>query len=273
MARKSDPLVVAFSDLHVGSTVALCHPQGIALEDGGRYMPNPAQLWIWDRWIELWGIIKTEKKRRPVIGIMNGEFVDGKHHETSQLASASPEIMAGAALDVMSVVMPCLSMLYVTRGTEAHSGAGAASDYAIARELGAIVDPTSGMNAAYQWRIDVNGVIIDAAHHVSGGARLSSRGNGIRAEMIDSIVSGDAPDVMIRSHVHNYSDTGMNFWPRQAFVTPAWQLKTAFGHRITRVRTQNVGCVLVDIEDGQALPIRPILYSVPKAAPHIAVVK
>lgn len=270
---KLGPLVVAFSDLHIGSTVALCHPDGIALEDGGRYQPNIAQLWLWDRWIEFWSIIKHERKKRPVIGIMNGEFVDGLHHDSTQLASTSPEIMASAVFDVMSIAMPAFSCLYVTRGTEAHSGKGAASDYAIARELGAVRDPESGMSAAYQWRIDVGGVVFDAAHHVGGGSRVSVRGNGIRAEMVDMLSAGDAPDVIIRSHVHNYSDTGMNFWPRQGFVTPAWQLKTAFAHRITRMRNQNVGGVLIEIEDGKALPIRPILYSVPIAPPHKAQLK
>lgn len=270
---KPGPLIVAFSDLHVGSTVALCHPDGIALEDGGRYTPNIAQQWLWQRWLEFWQIVRVERKRRPVIGVMNGEFVDGKHHDSTQLASASPEIMASAALDVMAVAMPALSALYVTRGTEAHSGHGAASDYAIARELGAVKDPTTGMSAAYQWRIDIAGAVIDAAHHVSGGSRVSSRGNGIRAEMIDMLATGDAPDVLIRSHVHSYSDTGRNFWPRQAFVTPAWQLKTAYGHRVTRLRSQAVGGVLVEIEDGKPLPIWPVLYSVPLPSPHKAVLK
>ena len=270
---KPGPLVVCFSDLHVGSTVALCPPGGIALEDGGRYMPNPAQVWIWQQWAGFWDSIRVQRKRRPVVGIMNGEFVDGRHHETTQLASSSPEIMAGAALEVMAVAMPALSTLYVTRGTEAHAGHGAASDYNIARELGAVIDPITGMRAAYQWRINIGGVIFDAAHHVSGSARATGRGNGIRAEMLDSILSGDAPDVIVRSHVHTYSDTGRNFWPRQAFVTPAWQLKTAFAHRVTRVRPQVVGAVVVEIEDGKAQPALPYLFRVPVAKPHQAVLR
>lgn len=270
---KPGPLVVCFSDLHVGSTVALCHPHGIVLEDGGRYMPNAAQEWLWRQWTEFWAMIRRERRRRPVVGIMNGEFVDGRHHDSTQLASAAPEIMAMAALDVMGIVMPALSALYVTRGTEAHSGHGAASDYNIARELGATIDPESGMRAAYQWRIDVDGVLFDAAHHVGGGGRLATRANGIRSEMLDAILANDAPDVMVRSHVHNYSDTGRNFWPRQAFVTPAWQLKTAFAHRVTRVRPSAVGAVVVEIEDHKALPIRPYLFPVPLAPTHRFVVR
>lgn len=270
---KLGPLVVAFSDLHVGSTVALCPPNGIALEDGGRYQPNRAQQWIWDKWLEFWSIVKRERKRRPVVAIMNGEFIDGKHHDSTQLVSASPEVMASAVFDVMVPVMTAISKLYVTRGTEAHSGHGAASDFAIARELGAVRDPDSGMCAAYHWRIDVSGVTFDAAHHVGGGSRMTTRGNGIRAEMVDMLACGDAPDVMIRSHIHNYADTGRNFWPRQAFVTPAWQLKTAFAHRVTRLRMQTVGGVFIEIEDGKALPIRPILYTVPLAPAHKVTLK
>lgn len=270
---KPGPLVVAFSDLHVGSTVALCPPGGILLEDGGRYMPNRAQEWLWSRWKDFWALIRAERRKRPVVGIMNGEFVDGRHHDSTQLASASPEIMASAALEVMEPAMPALSVLYVTRGTEAHSGHGAASDYAIGRELGAVRDPATGMSAAYQWRIDVGGVTFDAAHHVGGGARVSTRGNGVRAELVDMLAAGDAPDVLIRSHVHNYADTGRNFWPRQGFVTPAWQLKTAYGHRVTRLRQQTVGGVLVEVENGKALPIRPIMYNVPIAPAHKTILR
>lgn len=270
MSRKR-VLLAAVSDLHVGSTVALCPPNGIALEDGGRYAPNTAQLWIWEQWIKFRDVLATYKRGGwKVVLIVNGEFVDGLHHESTQLTSNSVEIMAGAAIEVMMPLVRESHVLYATRGTEAHSGKGAAADYAIARELGAVRDPDSGMCAAYQWRIDVGGVLVDAAHHVSGGSRMTTKGNNVRAEMQDAILAGCAPDIMIRSHVHTYADTGRMFWPRQAVVTPAWQLKTAFTHRVTRLPSKEVGGVVFELEDGKAGMVKPITFQVPARAAHVA---
>lgn len=271
MTHKRRILLAAVSDLHVGSTVAICPPSGIALEDGGRYTPNVAQVWIWDQWMRYRAVLAGYKRSGwKVVLIVNGEFIDGLHHESSQLAANSPEIMASAAVEVMMPMVNTCDVLYVTRGTEAHSGKGAASDYAIARELGAVRDPDSGQCAAYQWRIDVGGVIVDAAHHVTGGSRMTTRGNNIRAEMQDALLANVAPDIMIRSHVHTYADTGRMFWPRQGVVTPAWQLKTAFTHRVTRLPAREVGGVVFEIENGQAGMVKPITFAVPRAAAHVA---
>ena len=270
MSRKRVLLAVV-SDLHVGSTVAICPPGGIALEDGGRYQPNVAQVWIWDQWLRYRDILAGYRKAGwKVVLLVNGEFVDGLHHESTQLATNSPEIMAAAAIEVMMPLVNASDVLYATRGTEAHSGKGAASDFAIARELGAVIDPDSGQCAAYQWKIDVGGVIVDAAHHVSGGTRMTTRGNNIRAEMQDAILAGCAPDIMIRSHVHNYADTGRMFWPKQACVTPAWQLKSAFAHRVTRLPAREVGGVVFEIEDGKAGMVKPITFQVPARPAHVA---
>lgn len=264
-------LLAVVSDLHVGSTVALCPPGGIALEDGGRYTPNVAQVWIWDQWIRYRDILAGYRRGGwKIVLLVNGEFIDGLHHESSQLAANSPEIMAAAAVEVMMPMVNTCDALYVTRGTEAHSGHGAASDFAIARELGAVRDPDSGQCAAYQWRIDVGGVVVDAAHHVTGGSRMTTRGNNIRAEMQDAILAGCPPDIMIRSHVHTYADTGRMFWPRQACVTPAWQLKTAFAHRVTRLPAREVGGVVFEIEGGAAGMVKPITFRVPERAAHVA---
>lgn len=271
MTTKRRILLAAVSDLHVGSTVAICPPGGIALEDGGRYQPNVAQVWIWDQWLRYRAVLAGYRKAGwKVVLLVNGEFIDGLHHESSQLAANSPEIMASAALEVVMPLVKEAHTLYVTRGTEAHSGKGAAADYAIARELGAVVDASTGMSAAYQWRIDVGGVIVDAAHHVTGGVRMTTRGNNIRAEMQDAILAGCAPDIMIRSHVHNYADTGRMFWPRQGIVTPAWKLKDSFSHRITRLPAREVGGVVVEIENGAASMVKPITFQVPQQAAHVA---
>ena len=36
------------SDLHCGSTLGLCPPEGVQLDDGGQYLPSAAQKALWD---------------------------------------------------------------------------------------------------------------------------------------------------------------------------------------------------------------------------------
>ena len=60
------------------------------------------------------------------------------------------------------------------------------------------------------------------------------------------------------------------FWPKQACVTPAWQLKTAFTHRVTRLPAKEVGGVVFEIENGVAGMVKPITFKVPQQAAHVA---
>lgn len=254
--------------MHVGSTVALCPPR-VALEDGGEYRPNLAQRWVWDRWLEFWRIVAQYKRDGwRIICVVNGECIDGRHHETSQLASQSPEIQAVAALEALAVPLPLVSEWLVTRGTEAHSGKGAASDYSIARELGARVDTATGTHAAYHWLFDVGGVVFDAAHHTSGGVRPAAL--ELDRMTIDADqgrkVGGIMPDVIIRSHIHKEDEKWRN--GRYSVVTPAWALKSAFAHRLTRSRSASVGGLLVEVQRGTFNP-RLITFQVPITAPSL----
>jgi hypothetical protein len=35
------------ANLHINSTTGLCPPDGIELDDGGRYLPSKPQRWLW----------------------------------------------------------------------------------------------------------------------------------------------------------------------------------------------------------------------------------
>lgn len=276
MSKSPPPVIVAVvSDLHVGSSFGLCPPNGINLEDGGLYVPNVAQRWIWDNWADFWDNVKRRKKetRGHCVVVVNGEFIDGLHHETTQLASASPDIMRGGAVECMRPVMPLMDELYVTIGTPAHSGAGGASDYAVARELGARQYPHTGRHAAYQWLLDVNGVLMDFAHHVSGSGVPWSKGNNIRREVMSMMADADGhakpPDIVVRSHVHQFADTGRNF-DTYGVVTPAWQLKTEYAHRVTRQRNVKVGGLVFEVRGPSSWSMTPHLYRVPSENPHRA---
>lgn len=261
---RSPIVVVPVGDLHVGSSVALCPPGGVQLEDGGHYLPNDAQKWLHARWSDMLARIRDLRKRRfHVIVVSLGEFIDGRHHETTQLLSQTPEIQAAAALDVMQPLAALANELYVLRGTEAHSGKGAAADFAIGRELGARRDPSTGMHAFYHLLLDVAGVHLDVAHHIGGGgddARIY--GNAIRRETAAMLMERPDTHIVLRGHVHRFADTGLAFPTAWGAVVPAWQLKTAFTHRVTRREYFSVGTWLVHINNKQWETER-LMWSVP----------
>lgn len=262
---RSPVVVVPVGDLHVGSSVALCPLQGVQLEDGGRYMPNDAQRWLWARWMDLVARVRELRRRRyHVVVVSLGEFVDGRHHETTQLLSQAPEIQAAAALDVMQPLMSLAHELYVVRGTEAHSGKGAASDYAIGRELGARRDPSTGMAAWYHLLLTVAGVHFDVAHHAPGGGddpRLY--GGAIRRETAAMLMERPDTHIVLRGHVHRFADTGHAYPTAWGAVVPAWQLKTAFTHRVTRREYFSVGTWLIEIQREGEWQTEKLMWTVP----------
>ena len=56
-------IVVCAGDIHCGSTVGLCPPEGLELDDGGMYEPNKSQRWLWDNWEKAWAVIKSVKRK------------------------------------------------------------------------------------------------------------------------------------------------------------------------------------------------------------------
>ncbi len=264
-------IVAVVSDLHVGSTVGLCSPDGIALEDGGRYMPNDLQLWIWAQWLDYWKEVKAWAGKSKIIVVVNGEFIEGNHHGTTQIASPSPEAMTSAAIEVFRTPYNLAHQLYVLKGTAAHVRAGGADDEIVARELGAVRDAQSGKTARYHLTLDVWNTRFDFNHHIGGSARAWTRGNNIRAEVVDSLAGGSPPQVVIRSHVHNYTDTGRTFQNIVGIVTPAWQLLTEHGHKVVRKPNAAVGGVIFEVVKGRPMPhFEPFLRTIQQVQPHRA---
>jgi hypothetical protein len=258
--------VAVVSDLHIGSTIALCPPDGIALEDGGTYQPSQVQKWIWAKWVQYWADVKQAVGMSPLIVVVNGEFVDGNHHQTSQIATPSESQMVDAAINVMSKPATMAKELYVTIGTRVHSGAGGGFDHLIAKELGARVDPETGRSAFYHLPLQIKNTLFDFAHHISGSTRETGAGTNIKSECIDVRLETHGrrcPDVVVRSHVHNCVDTGINVRGMYGIVTPAWQLASEHTNRIKRQIQRKVGGLLFEVTANKWEMHKPLIYELP----------
>ena len=250
------------SDLHVGSTVALCPPEGIGLEDGGRYIPSKAQEWVYERWVSFWEDFWRTSPKWPHVVVMNGEAIDGDHHQTTQIVGSNILMMEEAATKLLRPIRERCDYFFVTKGTPAHASPGGRSDERVARELEAEKDPDTRQSAFYHLSLMLAGVAFDIAHHVGNDGRPWTRGTAIRSEvaihMNECAENRLRPaDVLIRGHVHKVTDTGVNF-PTYGIVSPAWQLKTEFVHRISRNRVASVGGLIFVLENGQWSPRPPV---------------
>src|SRR5690554_3562020 len=96
--------VVCVSDLHCGSTVAVCPPT-LHLDDGGEYHASDAQRWLWQLWREFWERVERERDRddADLYVVYNGDLVDGDHHNTPQIMSRNPVAQAMALSATLEV--------------------------------------------------------------------------------------------------------------------------------------------------------------------------
>lgn len=235
--------LVVISDLHIGSTLALC-PDMTELADGSHYLPNPVQAWIWEQWIAFRCHLKERLHGRRWGLVINGDLIDGVHHKTKEVIHPDVGIQVKTAIEVLEPVAKDAAYTYVVRGTESHVGT---SETAIGRAIGAM---TAGKeHSAHHWLIDVNGCLVSAKHHIGSTARTWTRATALGASLANERLEAlnarrDIPNVLLRAHRHVpglYKDpSGM------LIVTPAWQALTSYGWKVVPDAVPWVGGVILD---------------------------
>lgn len=261
-----DVLVVE-QDFHGGSNIAICHPDGIELDDGGYYTPSRAQTWLWDRremlLRDVRRIIDREKPDR-VVYALNGDMVDGNHHGTPQIVSPLESMHVRIAHKVitrgMELVQPC--EVHMTRGTQAHVGKAATLEEGLARVLREegypmVEDPDTGQVTSYHRRYMLGGLLIDQRHHGRMGQRAHTRGPYMRwyaqdIELEHRLDGERPPDLALRAHNHTYGDSFRDHrWITRVVAGPCWQLATEYSHRRAYESLPSIGLYVVVIRDGR----------------------
>lgn len=75
-----------------------------------------------------------------------------------------------------------------------------------------------------------------------------------------------APDLAIRSHYHQWVDT-YDAYPTRVIQTLAWQLKTAYVHKVAAESLAEVGGAIVTIRDGVIEHIEKVMFPVKRPDP------
>lgn len=272
----SSVVIAVTSDQHCGSTVALS-PAEIDLDDGGQYKASKAQNWLFQNWRDLWERVEKvrDREKAKLYQVFNGDLVDGDHHGTTQILSGNSAVQAHVVSECMKVPLSLgADKMWFIRGTESHVGKSANSEEKIAdglrRDKRPIVrDTVTGTSSHWHAKMEIQGVRFDFAHHGRMGQRPWTRINivaNLAAEIFyeHSAREEPYPHIAVRSHLHRYADTGAAH-PVRVIQTPAWQLHTAFTHRVVTESMADIGGVIIVVKDGKA-SVEPVLFK-PKAVP------
>jgi len=246
--------LLVISDLHVGSTLGLLPPEGATLDDGGKYLPNAAQTWLWLRYTEYGEEVRRRIKRGDrVIGVVNGDAVDCNSRTTQLWSSNDVDIVRAATAVLKPLRDLCRDGFFIVRGTELHTRPSGQLEEAVAQALDATRWPaTSDVRSLFYLPLVLGDYRFDLAHHGRTGRQVWTRMNaagGAAVELTLEYLARGAvpPQVAIRSHTHLYSDSGQNY-PVRMITTPGWQLQTAYGHRIAPGRLPDIGGLICTVD-------------------------
>jgi UDP-2,3-diacylglucosamine pyrophosphatase LpxH len=239
--------IVFVSDTHFGSSAALS--QIHQLDDGGYYRPSDHQKKLYRLWMGFWEYAYKTIKKDPWVLVHVGDIVDGAHHRTTQLSTGNLTIQSRLAIDMMMPHVTRANKYFQIRGTEAHSAPSCEQEEMIAATLGAERDPDAGNYSHWMLWLKFGGKLINVAHHLGVTTSSAYESSALMRETVASFTeSGQhkfrAPDILVRGHTHRFLYMrGSGPW--DSIKLPAWQLKTAFTHRIDRMRGPNIGGVIL----------------------------
>ena len=268
--------IITISDLHVGSTVGIC-PERVKTVDSGTYLPNKYQRTLLKYWRHFWTLFVPDitKGADKVILVINGDIIDGVHHNTVNILANSWAVQEYAAIELLKGIHKLCPVkiddIYVVKGTETHVGPNGESEDRIADAIGANANG-DGEVAAYQRWIDVDNVLFQFAHHIG---TTSSAASNVRtnAELVSAMVEAaqwgqKIPHVIVRSHRHRFIEVPIpSVHGRiRCVITPGWQVRTPFTERIDRMRMPHIGGVGFLVQDDRCQVIEKI-YPLPGPKP------
>lgn len=251
--------IVIISDLHAGCRMALCPPEGAALDGGGRYVCSALQLKLWAIWRDFWDVwVPAATKGEDFAVVANGDLVDGVHHNSTTQISHDLEDQADISYALLAPVVDlCKGKFYCVRGTDAHVGQSGVDEEKLAKRLGAVKSDTGNRSRFELW-LKMEKRLIHFAHHIGSSGSAAYETSAVMRELAEMYADSarwgnQVPDIIVRSHRHRHIEVRV---PTKngygiAFVTPGWQLRTPFSYRIPggRVAMPQIGGSLIRYGD------------------------
>jgi hypothetical protein len=253
--------MAVISDLHSGCQTALC-PPNIRFDGGGRYKLNRIQRQLWKHWLDYWEWKKSIIKKEDFVLVLNGDALDGRHHNNVSTISNNLATQSKIAYELLKPQVDKAAEYYHIRGTEAHAGQSAEQEEMLAQSLGAIPD-RDGNYARWELNITIGKKSkkrCNIMHHIGTTGSQAYESTAVMGELVDSFAEAGrtndiAPDYIIRSHRHRYISVTIASGKgrRTACTTPSWQGKTPYVWRLKGARqslAQWGGIIVKEAPDG-----------------------
>lgn len=250
--------IVVVSDLHAGSFYGLLPPSFTTYEGVVKAL-NPGQEYLWQCWTDF-----TDRISHYNIDavLVNGDVVDGpqRRSEGAELSLPAPQDQVKAAMRTLRLLQnrAGAAKWYFTQGTPYHVANFGQYEEQVASELDAQRFFSVGVGDLCRevlW-LDVEGVIIEAAHHISvstGFYRLTALDREMQWSALsakDATKGVPKADLVIRSHVHYFSSG--EHASKQGVTTPCWQLQTRYMRKASVGRMMpDIGGLIIEV-DGEA---------------------
>ena len=217
--------VVAMGDMHCGHVAGLTPPKWqYRQESDDAYLKHFAEMqhavWTWfaDVCIQL----------QPVdVLIVNGDAIDGKGEQ-----SGGTELLTTDRREQVLMAAECIKVVgakavYLIYGTSYHTGKEEDWEAVLASDVDA------EKIGSHEW-FDVNGLIFDCKHFVSGSIIPHGRHTAISRDKLWNelwAARGGQPaaDVFLRSHVHYHNYAGEA--GKLMIILPALQVWSKYGAR------------------------------------------
>ena len=251
--------IIVVSDTHFGCKLAVCPPE-FRLDEGGLYKASPLQEFLYKCWREFWdSYVPKITQGNNYIVVHNGDIVDGVHHQsTTQISHNMTDQMKIARMMMQPIInrKKCKGY-YQIRGTEAHVGKSAQYEEEIASVLGALPDG-NGNHARWELFLEVNDILCHFSHHIGTTGSTHYESSALMREIGEMITEsgrwGDTlVDVLVRSHRHRHMEIKIPTVNHSGIVvvTPGWQGKTPFTHRLPsgRVAMPQIGGIAINFGD------------------------
>lgn len=236
--------VVVVSDQHCGSSYGLM-PSEYTTHEGQDVRPNVLQKWLLSCWLDFWTFAYRRMGKSKWALILNGDIIEGVHHNSLEVISSEKRDHVGMALDLLTPLMERADYIAVIEGTECHTN-NAESD--IARALCA-VPYAKNRHAWPQIDLSVRGCNGIMRHHISTAVRPYLEASALSIQLGSDRVEScrmrrPPPQFLVSAHRHAYGayDDGDAI----SVVCPPWQGLTRYGRKVVPAASTRVGGIILD---------------------------
>jgi len=268
MSKIRQALII--SDIHAGCQMALCPPSGIHLDNGGIYMPSEFQRGLWKFWNKFHKWVKKVMEGKPYILVVNGDALDGVHHNSTHQISHDLDDQQDLAYKILKPVVDRARKYYHIRGTSAHVGEAGVYEEMLARRLGAIPNDLHQYARHDLW-LEIGDSLAHIMHTIGTTGSVAYESTAVHKELVEALnesarYNERPPDAIVRSHRHRYFETKWASAQGRQFsvVTAGWQGKTPFVYKIAGGRNSRpqFGGIILKWNPGEGLYSRALVETI-----------